>query len=114
MALPPNAGNHGDGDIEDLLDDLNENTVNLSSIFEPAGEVEVIDVNEDDFASASSVKVARSKRRKTSTKLWKKLPSLIKTFLQSHWAILLTHINISSYTHVRNCDNYLLPTTYCQ
>ena len=73
MALPPNAGNQEIGsDIKDLPDDLNGNIVDLSSIFEPAGKVEVIDVNKDDFALASSVEIARLKRRKTSSKLWKK------------------------------------------
>ena len=74
MPLPPNPGNQKiDSDIEDFPDDLNENTVNLFSIFEPAGKVEVIDVNKDDFASASSLEAALPERRKTSTKLWKKV-----------------------------------------
>ena len=73
VALPPNAGN-----IEDFPNDLNENTANLSSIFEPAGEVEVFDVNEVDFTSALSVEVARPKRRKTSTQLKKKATTFDK------------------------------------
>ena len=65
VTLPPIPGNEEIGsDIEDLPDDLNENTFDLPSIFELVGEVEVIDVNEDDFASASSVEVALPKRRK--------------------------------------------------
>ena len=58
MTLPPKAGNQEiDRDIEDLPNELNENSVNLSSIFEPTGEVEVIDVKVDDFASASLLKL---------------------------------------------------------
>ena len=102
VALPPNAGN-----IEDFPNDLNENTVNLSSIFEPACEVEVFDVKEDDFTSALSVEVARPKRRK-------KLPLLIKTLLQSHWAIFLTHINIFLYIHLMTYGDYLFLKTFYQ
>ena len=73
VALLPNAGSQDiDSDVEDLPEGLNENTVNICSIFEPAGQVEVIDVNENNFAPVSSVEVAPPKRRKTSTKLWKK------------------------------------------
>ena len=79
VALPPKAGNQEiDSVIEDLPDDYNGNTVNLSSIFESTGEVEVININENDFASASSVEVARPKRRKTSTKLLKKATNFDK------------------------------------
>ena len=66
MVLPPDARNQKIySDVEDLPNDLNKNTVNLSNIFEPAGEVEV-------FAPASFVEVAPPKHRKTSTQLWTK------------------------------------------
>ena len=102
MALPLNASSQEtDGNV-DLLDDLNDSTVNLSSIFEQACEVKVIDVNEDDFPPTSSVEVVRPKRRKTSTRLWKKATTFDKDILQSHWTILLTHINIYSFTDLMN------------
>ena len=79
VAPPSNAGNQEiDSDIENLPDDLNENTVDLSSIFEPAGEVEVIDVNEDGFVAALSVEVARPKQNKNLIKFRKKATTFDK------------------------------------
>ena len=67
VALLPKAGNQEIfGDVNDLPDDLNKNTVHLSSNFILAGEVEIIDVNENHFAPSSSIEVAWPKRRKTS------------------------------------------------
>ena len=99
VALPSNAGNQEtDGDV-DLPDDLNENTVNLSSIFESADEVEVINVNEDGFAPTSSVEVARSMQRKASTKLWKKATTFDEDILAeplSNFADAYQHLFVHS------------------
>ena len=67
MALLPKAGNQEIfGDVNDLPDDLNKNTVHLSSNSELADKVEIIDGNENHFAPSSSIEVALPKRRKTS------------------------------------------------